>query len=156
MIVNRKTVDPTDAESLPVVQLETAMGAAIEVFEGARALRVPRTRFAPVKTTSDLLVAALGRLRADRRRSDRAGRRPLVRAARDLDAGYYKLLHDFEARFPAGPPSLVGCERLVVAGDVRSARGSSCAGRCGWRARRGWTTARSWRAEGGEFSAPLH
>src|SRR3954470_9103776 len=40
MIVNRKTVDPGDKDSTPVIQLETAMGAAIGVFEGAAALRV--------------------------------------------------------------------------------------------------------------------
>src|ERR671929_1509861 len=56
MIVNRKTVDPSDKGSPEVIQLETAMGAAIDVFDGARALRVPRRRFAPVKTTSDLLA----------------------------------------------------------------------------------------------------
>ena len=56
MIVNRKTVDPTDPSSPEVVQLETAMGAAIAVFDGAAAVHVPRPRFAPVKTTSDLLV----------------------------------------------------------------------------------------------------
>ena len=56
MIVNRKTVDPADASSAPVIQLETAMGAAIDVFDGARAIRVPRARFAPVKTTDDLLA----------------------------------------------------------------------------------------------------
>src|SRR5919109_467555 len=56
MIVNRKTVDPAEASSPPVYQLETAMGAAISVFPGARALRVPRERFAPVKTTNDLLA----------------------------------------------------------------------------------------------------
>ena len=56
MIRNEKTVDPSDKSSPAVYQLETAMGAAIEVFEGARALRVPRTRFAPVKTTDDLLA----------------------------------------------------------------------------------------------------
>src|SRR3954468_515938 len=56
MIRNEKTVDPTDKSSPAVYQLETAMGAAIEVFEGARALRVPRGRFAPVKTTDDLLA----------------------------------------------------------------------------------------------------
>jgi UTP--glucose-1-phosphate uridylyltransferase len=55
MIVNRKTVDPGDKGSTPVIQLETAMGAAIGVFEGAAALRVPRSRFVPVKTTNDLL-----------------------------------------------------------------------------------------------------
>ena len=56
MIVNRKTVDPTDPSSPAVVQLETAMGAAIGVFDGAAAVHVPRARFAPVKTTSHLLV----------------------------------------------------------------------------------------------------
>ncbi len=56
MIVNRKTVDPTDASSPAVIQLEAAMGAAIDVFDGAAAIAVPRSRFAPVKTTNDLLV----------------------------------------------------------------------------------------------------
>ena len=56
MIVNRKTVDPTDPSSPEVLQLETAMGAAIGVFDGAAAVHVPRGRFAPVKTTNHLLV----------------------------------------------------------------------------------------------------
>ena len=56
LIVNRKTVDPRDKESTPVIQLETAMGAAVGSIAGARAVQVPRTRFAPVKTTNDLLV----------------------------------------------------------------------------------------------------
>ena len=55
MIVNRKTVDPADSSSPAVIQLETAMGAAIDVFDGAAAVRVPRSRFVPVKTTADLL-----------------------------------------------------------------------------------------------------
>ena len=126
MIVNRKPVDPSDPSTPEVIQLESAMGAAIGVFEGARALRVPRRRFAPVKTTDDLLAV----------RSDayvlieeayvelarrRAGRPPVV----ELDPRFYKLLPDFEARFPAGPPSLVACERLRVVGDVRFGRMSS-------------------------------
>ena len=53
MIVNRKTIDPGDSSSPAVFQLETAMGAAIDVFDGAAALRVPRSRLVPVKTTSD-------------------------------------------------------------------------------------------------------
>ena len=47
MIVNRKTVDPTDSSSPAVIQLETAMGAAIDVFEGAAAVRVPRSALRP-------------------------------------------------------------------------------------------------------------
>jgi UTP--glucose-1-phosphate uridylyltransferase len=44
----------------------------------------------------------------------RDGGAPLV----DLDPAHYKLLDDFEARFPAGAPSLVDCARLTVRGDV--------------------------------------
>jgi UTP--glucose-1-phosphate uridylyltransferase len=119
MIVNRKTVDPTDPSSPEVFQLETAMGAAIEVFDGARALRVPRSRFAPVKTTNDLLVLCSDCyvLTGDQHvelAPDREGGSPFV----DLDPAHYKLLADFEARFPAGPPSLLGARRFVVRGDV--------------------------------------
>ena len=47
----------------------------------------------------------------------------------DLDDDHYKLLRDFDARFPAGAPSLVECERLAVEGDVTLRRAtSSCAG----------------------------
>jgi UTP--glucose-1-phosphate uridylyltransferase len=96
------------------------MGAAIGVFEGAGALRVPRSRFTPVKTTSDLLVV----------RSDayRLGEDWTVTTARDqppvvsLDPEYFKLMGDFEPRFPAGPPSLMECERLTVEGDVTFGR----------------------------------
>jgi UTP--glucose-1-phosphate uridylyltransferase len=123
MIVNRKTVDPSDKSSPEVIQLETAMGAAIDVFDGARALRVPRTRFAPVKTTNDLLALRSDAyvLRDDARVEPAEGREgpPIV----DLDDDYYKLLPDFEARFRSGPPSLVACERLEVEGDVRFGAG---------------------------------
>jgi UTP--glucose-1-phosphate uridylyltransferase len=119
MIVNRKTVDPGDSSSPPVFQLETAMGAAIDVFEGAAALRVPRSRMAPVKTTNDLLVIRSDAyvLHDDARvelAPERDGRVPFV----DLDGSYFKLLRDFDARFPDGPPSLVHADRLEVEGDV--------------------------------------
>ena len=55
MIRNQKTLDPADDSSPTVIQLETAMGAAISVFDGAAAIRVPRRRFLPVKTTNDLV-----------------------------------------------------------------------------------------------------
>jgi UTP--glucose-1-phosphate uridylyltransferase len=121
MIVNRKTVDPGDSSSPKVIQLETAMGAAIDVFDGAAALRVPRERFAPVKTTDDLLVVRSDTyvLTGDAHVVVSPERRlpglPLV----ELDSDYFKLLRDFDARFPSGPPSLVECERLTVKGDVR-------------------------------------
>ena len=57
LIVNRETVDPRHPASTPVIQLESAMGAAIGSIPAAPGrLHVPRSRFAPVKTTDDLLV----------------------------------------------------------------------------------------------------
>jgi UTP--glucose-1-phosphate uridylyltransferase len=123
MIVNRKTVDPSDKSSTPVIQLETAMGAAIAVFDSAQVLRVQRRRFIPVKTTNDLLA-----LRSDayvltdewhlEPAPGRGETPPLI----DLDPRFYKLLRGFEERFPAGPPSLVACEQLTVVGDVTFGR----------------------------------
>jgi UTP--glucose-1-phosphate uridylyltransferase len=129
MIVNEKTVDPADKGSPPVYQLETAMGAAIGVFEGARAVRVPRSRFVPVKKTNDLLVLrsdayVLGdgaRIELAAGRSDA----PLV----ELDEDHFKLLRDFDAHFPEGPPSLAEAERLEVAGDVTFGRDVKVRGR---------------------------
>jgi UTP--glucose-1-phosphate uridylyltransferase len=128
MIVNRKTVDPSDRSSTPVIQLESAMGAAIAVFDRARPLRVPRTRFLPVKTTSDLFV-----LRSDAYELREGGRVGLAggRTAAplaDLDDDHFKLIADFEAHLPAGPPSLVACDRIAVEGDVVFGRGVVCRG----------------------------
>jgi UTP--glucose-1-phosphate uridylyltransferase len=117
IIVNRKTVDPSDSSSTPVIQLETAMGTAIETFEGAQAMLVDRKRFKPVKTTDDLLV-----LRSDfysladdgELVPARPGDEPFVA----LDSSYYKILADFERRFPHGVPSLKSADRLEVHGDV--------------------------------------
>jgi UTP--glucose-1-phosphate uridylyltransferase len=125
MIVNRKTVDPSDPESPAVVQLETAMGAAIDVFDGARALRVPRRRFLPVKTTDDLLVLRSDayELTDDAQVEPAAARRRPDPPLAELDRRFYKLVADFDARFAGGPPSLVECDRLKVSGDVAFGRG---------------------------------
>jgi UTP--glucose-1-phosphate uridylyltransferase len=123
LIRNAKTVDPADSSSPEVVQIETAMGAAVEVFPGARALHVERDRFLPVKSTNDLLVM---RSDAYEDRPDSslhlAGDRsdaPLV----DLDSASYKLIGDFDHRFPCGPPSLVQAQSLTVHGDWTFGRG---------------------------------
>jgi UTP--glucose-1-phosphate uridylyltransferase len=117
LIVNRKTVDPRDKSSTKVIQLETAMGAAVGSIPGARAVQVPRSRFAPVKTTNDLLVvwSDAYELTPDGRMTptyDDGG--PVV----TLDDDHYKLVPDFEQRFSAGAPSLRRCTRLEVEGDV--------------------------------------
>jgi len=118
LIKNEKTVDPRDRNSPKVLQLETAMGAAIQCFENAGALVVPRTRFAPVKTTSDLLA-----LRSDAYeitedwRVVLAGERqqpPTI----DLDPNHYKLVDELDAKLASGVPSLKNCQELIVRGPV--------------------------------------
>jgi UTP--glucose-1-phosphate uridylyltransferase len=127
LIVNRKTVDPRDKSSTPVIQLETAMGAAVGSIPGARAVQVPRSRFAPVKTTNDLLV-----VRSDAYELTPAGRMaptfdgpgPVV----TLDDDFFKMVPDFEERFPHGAPSLRRCGRLEVEGDVSFGADVVCEG----------------------------
>jgi UTP--glucose-1-phosphate uridylyltransferase len=114
MIKNVKTVDPSDPSSPEVVQIETAMGAAIEVFEGSRTIEVGRDRFVPVKTTNDLLV-----LRSDcYSLDDRAMLHQIPEHVPFVDLGKpYKLVAGFEERFPEGVPSLREATSLVVHGD---------------------------------------
>jgi len=119
LIKNVKTVDPRDKNSPAVFQLETAMGAAIECFEGAGAIAVPRTRFAPVKTTSDLLS-----LRSDayvvtpawgvELANGPAARPPTI----DLDPSHYKLVDQLDEKLVDGVPSLKDCRELIVRGPV--------------------------------------
>jgi UTP--glucose-1-phosphate uridylyltransferase len=119
LIVNRKTVDPGDKSTPEVFQLETAMGAAIGVFDGARPIAVSRRRFSPVKTTEDLLaLRSDAYVLLDDARVELAPERDGTPPVIDLDDEWYKLLRDFDAHFPGGAPSLVGCDRLAVEGDV--------------------------------------
>ena len=115
LIKNAKTVDPADSSSTPVIQIESAMGAAIEVFEGATAIGVGRERFLPVKTTNDLLLlqSDVYEVGADGLLSRVADPAPLV----DLDGKYYKTIGKFAERFPAGAPSLKQATSLTVRGD---------------------------------------
>ena len=118
MIQNGKTIDPKDDSSLKVLQLETAMGAAIECFEGSAAVCIPRTRFAPVKKCNDLLM-----LRSDCyvvTPDSRLILNPSVPAApkMGLDSKKYKLVQDLEAALTLGTPSLAQCTALKVASQL--------------------------------------
>jgi UTP--glucose-1-phosphate uridylyltransferase len=115
LIRNTKTVDPSDPTSPEVFQIETAMGAAIEVFDGAQAIVVGRDRFLPVKTTNDLLLLRSDAYELTPEQTLRLAveNAPLV----DLDPKHYKLVPDFDARFPEGAPSLRRATGLKVRGD---------------------------------------
>jgi UTP--glucose-1-phosphate uridylyltransferase len=129
LIINPKTLDPRNPESPAVLQVETAMGSAISAFEDARAVLVPRSRFAPVKTTQDLLLVmsdCFVRTRLETVEQNPERTTPLPSIA--LDQKYYKKIDMFQERFPKGAPSLMGCDRLEVHGDVRFGRGVKCFG----------------------------
>jgi len=118
LIRNDKTVDPRDKKSPAVFQLETAMGAAIECFHDAAAVEVPRSRFAPVKTTADLLT-----LRSDAYEFGENGCATLVPELNaipphvELDDSY-KLVDGIEAALEHGVPSLRACKNLRIEGPV--------------------------------------
>lgn len=120
MIRNRKTVDPRDKNSTPVIQLEVAMGAAIECFKGAQAIEVPRSRFAPVKSTADLFaLRSDAYLVRDDGRVELAAAREGIPPVVKLDDSY-KLVDALE---PLGVPSLVACEEVKIEGPVRFGEG---------------------------------
>lgn len=125
MIRNVKNVDPADPRTPKVLQLETAMGAAVEVFEGATAIEVERDRFVPVKTTNDLLV-----LRSDCYRLDEDFvLHQVPDAIPFVDLGsHYRVLADYEQRFPHGAPSLVDASSLSVRGDWTFGQGVTVKG----------------------------
>jgi len=129
LIKNTKTVDPRDASSPQVLQLESAMGAAIECFSAAGAVLVPRTRFAPVKTTEDLLALRSDAYRVtDDFRIELAPERKGIPPEVVLDAKCYKLLAGLEAGFSEGAPSLRNCTRFRVEGPWRFESGVKCEG----------------------------
>ena len=126
LIVNRKTVDPKDAGSPAVLQLETAMGAAIGALDGAGLLLVPRTRFAPVKTTDDLLALRSDVYTVDEEsRICRVGDGP---PCIELDPKHFKTVAKFESHFPHGAPSLKHARRFIVRGDFTFGAGVTVLG----------------------------
>lgn len=113
LIVNPKTVDPSDGASTRVIQIESAMGAAIEIFEGAVAIEVDLSRFQPVKTTSDLLLMRSDVFElTDDARLESAAEPPLV----SLDPRFFGTVAQLDARIPY-PPSLRRARSLTVEGD---------------------------------------
>ncbi|MDR0489252.1 MAG: UTP--glucose-1-phosphate uridylyltransferase [Propionibacteriaceae bacterium] len=113
LIRNSKTVDPGDPSSPAVYQIEAAMGAAIESFEGAMAVVVPRSRFLPVKTTNELtlLRSDVFWMGEDYVPRAQVSPLPVVNLAK-----IYSTITTFEERIPH-PLSLGQARSLTVLGD---------------------------------------
>ncbi|MGD9078017.1 MAG: UTP--glucose-1-phosphate uridylyltransferase [Desulfobacterales bacterium] len=123
MIRNPKTLDPRNESSPPVFQIETAMGAAISLFDDTTAVKVPRSRFFPVKSCNDLLALrsdcyVLGEknnLKISPKRLS-ANRADTIKIK--LDPKFYGKIDLLEDHFKEGLPSLVDCESINIEGDV--------------------------------------
>jgi UTP--glucose-1-phosphate uridylyltransferase len=124
VIINPKRISPRDDSSPEVYQIETAMGSAISIFERAAAVKVPKTRFAPVKRCQDLvaLMSDCYVMTEDSRVIQNPQRR-LGDIKIDLDDRYYRKIDQLQERFPHGVPSLVDCKSLKVEGNVYFGRG---------------------------------
>ncbi len=96
------------------------MGAAIECYDDAAAVVVQRSRFAPIKTTSDLLA-----LRSDAYQITPDGHAILAPERHDippeitLDPDHFKLVDELDAALVDGVPSLLHCRKLEVHGPMK-------------------------------------
>ena len=126
VICNAKHLDPRDAATPAIYQLETAMGAALQCFPGARAVCVPRSRFFPVKTCSDLLLLRSDAVEISPEGAmslapECGGKAPVI----SLDSAHYKLVDSLAA---LGVPSLKHVTRLTVHGQWSFAPGEPLSG----------------------------
>ncbi|MDO4913706.1 MAG: UTP--glucose-1-phosphate uridylyltransferase, partial [Bifidobacteriaceae bacterium] len=115
VIFNHKTVDPNDESSQKVVQLETAMGSAVSLFDDAICVQVDRMRFLPVKTTNDLFIMRSDRFHLTDSYEMEDGN--YIFPDIDLDARYYRNIDDFNERFPYNVPSLAAAKSVTIRGD---------------------------------------
>ncbi|KIM27670.1 hypothetical protein M408DRAFT_9163 [Serendipita vermifera MAFF 305830] len=113
IIVNNKTAD----DGTNVIQLETAVGAAIKHFNNAHGVNVPRSRFLPVKSTSDLLLITSdlyslehGKLVMNPNRL--FNQTPVVKLG-----DTFKKIGQFQKRF-GSIPNILELDHLTVSGDV--------------------------------------
>ncbi|KAG0279032.1 UTP-glucose-1-phosphate uridylyltransferase [Linnemannia exigua] len=113
VIVNNKTT----ASGEKVIQLETAVGAGIKHFHNAHGVNVPRSRFLPVKSTSDLFLVTSdlyslihGELSINPKRMFNTV--PLVKLG-----DHFKKVNGFMSRFK-NSPHILELDHLTVTGDV--------------------------------------
>nr|XP_017028483.1 UTP--glucose-1-phosphate uridylyltransferase isoform X1 [Drosophila kikkawai] len=124
IIVNNKTLE----NGTRVVQLETAVGAAMKCFDGAIGINVPRSRFLPVKKSSDLLLVMSNLYTLKNGSLVMSPQRmfpttPLVK----LGENHFSKVKEFLGRF-ANIPDIIELDHLTVSGDVTFGRGVSLRG----------------------------
>eukprot|EP00127_Corallochytrium_limacisporum_P003795 Clim_evm9s153 gene=Clim_evmTU9s153 len=114
VIINNKTLD----DGTNIIQLETACGAAIQYFHKAKGMNVPRSRFLPVKSCSDLLLIKSDLYDMTDGCLTMTSKRPLPQVPLvKLGAQYFKKVNDFLNRFES-MPKIIELDHLTVTGNV--------------------------------------
>ncbi|KAL1868678.1 UTP-glucose-1-phosphate uridylyltransferase [Diaporthe australafricana] len=128
IIPNGKSIpgDKKGESDISIVQLETAVGAAIRHFSNAHGVNVPRRRFLPVKTCSDLMLVKSdlyavkhGQLQMS---ASRFGDAPLIKLGSD-----FKKVSDFSKHIPS-IPRIIELDHLTITGAVNLGRGVTLKG----------------------------
>ncbi|XP_029384560.1 UTP--glucose-1-phosphate uridylyltransferase-like isoform X1 [Echeneis naucrates] len=123
IIVNPKTLDG----GLNVIQLETAVGAAIKSFDNAMGVNVPRSRFLPVKTSSDLLLVMSNLYSLDAGSLTMSKRREFPTTPHVKLGSSFTKVQQFLARFES-IPDMLELDHLTVSGDVTFGKNVSLKG----------------------------
>jgi UTP--glucose-1-phosphate uridylyltransferase len=113
VIVNVKT----SSSGEKVIQLETAVGAAIKHFKGAHGINVPRSRFLPVKSTSDLFLVTSDLYALDHGQLRMSSKRLFATSPIVKLGDHFKKVNDYQNRFK-GRPKILELDHLTVTGDV--------------------------------------
>ncbi|KAI8536608.1 hypothetical protein RHMOL_Rhmol10G0271100 [Rhododendron molle] len=109
--------NPKEVDGIKVLQLETAAGAAIRFFDRAIGINVPRSRFLPVKATSDLLLVQSDLYTLNdgfviRNKARANPENPAIELGPE-----FKKVANFLSRFKS-IPSIIELDSLKVTGDV--------------------------------------
>ncbi|XP_029986802.1 UTP--glucose-1-phosphate uridylyltransferase isoform X1 [Sphaeramia orbicularis] len=123
IIVNPKTLDG----GLNVIQLETAVGAAIKSFDNAMGVNVPRSRFLPVKTTSDLLLVMSNLYSLDAGSLTMSQKREFRTTPHVKLGSSFTKVQEYLTRFE-NIPDMLELDHLTVSGDVTFGKSVSLKG----------------------------
>jgi len=110
-------VNPKKALGKDVIQLETAAGAAIQFFDNAKGVNVPRSRFLPVKAVGDLFVVQSNLYDLTNGYLVMNPKRPYPTVPLVNLGEEFKKVSDYNRRIKS-IPDILELDQLTVSGDV--------------------------------------
>ncbi|KIP04108.1 hypothetical protein PHLGIDRAFT_110014 [Phlebiopsis gigantea 11061_1 CR5-6] len=115
------TKEKVASDGHTVIQLETAAGSAMRHFNSAHGVHVPRSRFLPVKTCSDLLLLKSDLFSLQNARLVLSAERMFATTPVIKLGEHYRNVAEFQERFKY-IPDMIDLDHLTVTGDVHFGR----------------------------------